>query len=609
MKFSQRIKSTHLLALLLLLVLVLTLAACAKTAKPTPQPEEEKPVEATATEVPVAAVEENKESEEETEEEIPEEEIVEVIDEPDPLRVMPSCEEGSWVSPVDGARLICIPEGVFMMGSSEEDEMAQDDEKPMHEVDEEDFWIYENEVTNHMFQQFIEATGYITTAEVLGNAYTWTGETWDSVENADWMHPQGENSDLTGLENHPVVNVSQQDASFYCEWANNGDLPSEVEWEKAARGTDQRLYPWGNEAPNEERANYEGSGTIDVTEYEKGISGYGVYNMAGNAAEWISHPYDADFYKTGELAFNFNGETQWVTRGGSFKDSEVEIRTTDRQPISEEIEAADSIGFRCVVPALGGVLESSSEFGDSSCQMVLSPDFATTIITEENSTLLKEYVWEDEENDQEQEQTLYDYWLKFGFQIGFRVDGQSHYHYIFQTPCKQTYAKLAPIKDGKIWGQAIVMIGVYRGSNVALIDNGDLIYFLTAGSELHQKEDGSLVVIIPDAECSSEYDPDGSSAEQQGPIELSGGGVTSFSTTENDDGSIELVFNLATDQYPEGFDAWSQRIAESGAFRDGYSSSRSESNGVTTALSFTLPLPAGSTVELNDDVLTVIINP
>ena len=222
--------------------------------------------------------------------------------------------------------------------------------------------------------------------------------------------------------------------------------------------------------------------------------------------------------------------------------------------------------------------------------------------------LLEEYEWEDEESDQEKKKTLYDYWLKFGFQIGFHVNGRNHHHYIYQTPCKQTFTKLIPIKDGKSWKQGLVMIGVFRGSNVALIDNGDIIYFLAAGSELHQKEDGSLLITIPDAECSSEYTP-GSGAEPQGPIEISGGGVISFSTTENADGSLELVFDLSTDQYPEGFDAWNQRIAESNAFRDGYGSSRSESSGVVTALSFTLPLPAGSTVELNDGILTIIINP
>jgi len=174
---------------------------------------------------------------------------------------------------------VLVPAGEFSMGSEE-----YDDEKPRHQVYLDAFYIDKYEVTTAHFQQFVQATGHRTQAERGGDSATWRA-------------PRGSGSSIAGLEQHPVVQVSQDDAKAYCTWAGKR-LPTEAEWEKAAWGTDGRTYPWGNQFDSRQ-GNFEGKnhGTVPVGSYEEGKSPYGAYDMAGNVWEWVADWYDENYYR------------------------------------------------------------------------------------------------------------------------------------------------------------------------------------------------------------------------------------------------------------------------------------------------------------------------
>jgi eukaryotic-like serine/threonine-protein kinase len=255
--------------------------------------------------------------------------------------------------------MVFVPAGSFIMGNDE----GQINERPKHEVSLDAFWIDQTEVTNAMFQHFVEETGYETSAEDRGSAWAFDGKGWSEIPGADWQHPQGPNSTLSGLGGHPVVNVSWFDAKAYCEWAG-ARLPSEAEWEKAARGTDGSTYPWGEDAPTGSLLNFGDFSlypdsvdpslndgyrfTAPVGSFPSGASPYGALDMAGNVWEWVNDWFQ-EYYYSDAPADNPLGPKYGdgrVFRGGSWNHSSLDIRSSIRM-WSKPYDAVDNVGFRC----------------------------------------------------------------------------------------------------------------------------------------------------------------------------------------------------------------------------------------------------------------------
>jgi formylglycine-generating enzyme required for sulfatase activity len=218
--------------------------------------------------------------------------------------------------------MIEIPAGPFAMGS----DAGDPDEAPAHEVDLPAFEIDKFEVTNADFAQFVEATGYQTDAEKAESSKNWR-------------------DDAEGKDNHPVVRVSWNDAVAYCEWVGKR-LPTEAEWEKAARGTDGWMYPWGDEW-DPSKANVKDTGlrgTAAVGSFGAGASPYGVEDMAGNVWEWTADWYEP--YPGSDYQSDYFGQKFKVVRGGGWFEMEDAVRTTNRD-LTSDTAANDDLGFRC----------------------------------------------------------------------------------------------------------------------------------------------------------------------------------------------------------------------------------------------------------------------
>lgn len=249
--------------------------------------------------------------------------------------------------------LIRIPPGTFRMGSEARYAYAADGEAPVREVSVSEFMIDAYAVTNAQFAAFVTATGHRTDAENYGWSYVFDAHIhpdarshvldgyvagapwWRGVSGADWRRPGGPGSSVDGLLDHPVVHVSFADASTYARWCG-GRLPSEAEWERAARGgLDQATYPWGDELQpdGEHRANiWQGefprlntqddgyAATAPVDAYRP--NGFGLHNCAGNVWEWTSDWFsDRWVTSVGAPVQDPQGHAHGpgrVTKGGSF---------------------------------------------------------------------------------------------------------------------------------------------------------------------------------------------------------------------------------------------------------------------------------------------------
>lgn len=270
--------------------------------------------------------------------------------------VRPQDGEGppSVIEGADGKEMVLVPGGYFTFGSAD----GMSDEAPVRKIFLDVFYLDKYEVTNREFQRFVEATGYHTTAEQRGWGWVWVGEAWEKVDEAYWRQPLGPGSDALQTSDHPVVHMSWGDATAYCTWAKKR-LPSEAEWEKRARGSSGRIYPWGDELPEKEgvfRANYNQGKeardgflqTAPVGSFPQGRSPYGAMDMGGNVWEWVSDWYEAQYY---EKAWYKNPQgPRWgmvkVLRGGSWFESETSLRASRRE-YAFQVDYLQSFGFRC----------------------------------------------------------------------------------------------------------------------------------------------------------------------------------------------------------------------------------------------------------------------
>jgi iron(II)-dependent oxidoreductase len=218
-----------------------------------------------------------------------------------------------------GAEMVAVAAGQFWMGSDD----GGDDEEPRRRVALDGFSIDKFEVTKALYQKFMSATGRAA--------------------------PQYWNDSKFNDPQQPVVGVSWQDADAFCRWAGKR-LPTEAEWEKAARGKDGSKYPWGD-TWDASRANSSESklgATAKVGSYPGGASPYGAHDMAGNVWEWVADWYDKDYYKRGPDR-NPKGPdtgTNRVLRGGSWYDNPINLRAADRFNYPPGLRSID-IGFRC----------------------------------------------------------------------------------------------------------------------------------------------------------------------------------------------------------------------------------------------------------------------
>jgi formylglycine-generating enzyme required for sulfatase activity len=308
--------------------------------------------------------------------------------------------------------MVWVSGGEFSMGSSADAESLCEiagitaDARPIHRVRVDGFWMGVTEVTNEQFAAFVRATGYVTVAERpmrpadypgvpaealvpasvvfsppgrpvdLRDTLAW----WRLVQGASWRHPAGPGSDIDARASYPVVHVAYEDAVAYATWAD-GRLPTEAEWEFAARGgRSGDLFPWGNDLvpdgahranvhqgafPNDDAGADGFAGMAPVARFAP--NAYGLYDMAGNVWEWVSDWYRPDYYETlaGVVAVNPSGPTashdpaepgvaKRAQRGGSFlcSDQYCSRYLVGTRGKGEVTSGSNHLGFRIVKAAV-----------------------------------------------------------------------------------------------------------------------------------------------------------------------------------------------------------------------------------------------------------------
>lgn len=240
----------------------------------------------------------------------------------------------------DGAPMVLIPAGEFLMGTSLSHRDGGRDEYPQRRVSLPPFYIDVYEVTNGRYLQFITATGHRVPEHPRDRKLTLWRET--TVPDA--------------FRDHPVTNVDWADAAAYCSWAGKR-LPTEAEWERAARGTSGRRFPWGETEPTRAMANYlnqwrNGAGLEPVGSHPQGATPEGVQDLEGNVWEWVADWYDPHYYENGSVS-NPQGPpegTRKVIRGSGWE-SEAPLLRAAHRVNSDPANRNHSLGFRCAMAA------------------------------------------------------------------------------------------------------------------------------------------------------------------------------------------------------------------------------------------------------------------
>jgi formylglycine-generating enzyme required for sulfatase activity len=254
----------------------------------------------------------------------------------------------TWLRPADDMPMVHIAASAFTMGADLAYDQAAENEKPAHSVHLSNYWIDEHEVTNAQYQRCVAA-----------------GACRPPMK-CDWGTPTYGDP---ASSNHPVVCVGWADASAYCQWAG-ARLPTEAEWEKAARGTNERRFPWGDtpqadnlnlcdrNCPLDSRLEDADDGyarTAPAGHYPGGASPYGLLDMAGNVWEWVADWYDPGYYSTTSSRDPLGPASgaEKVSRGGSWDNTWQGVRTTARNWDIPEARI-ETVGFRCSTSAVPG---------------------------------------------------------------------------------------------------------------------------------------------------------------------------------------------------------------------------------------------------------------
>lgn len=268
------------------------------------------------------------------------------------------------------------------MGTDYRHGFKTDGEGPIREVHVNDFYIGKTAVTNNQFAEFVDATGYRTETEEFGwsfvfylfvepnnrsEAYQFPPGTpwWRRVDGSSWKHPEGPGSDIKERMNHPVVHITWNDAATYCQWSGKR-LPSEAEWEFAARGgLEQKIYPWGDDlTPNGDHlcniwqgdfpslnlAQDGFTGTAPAEYYKP--NGFGLYNLVGNVWEWQTDWFSASFHVSRAPSFNPVGPpngTSKTIKGGSYlcHDTYCNRYRVAARTSNTPDSSTGNLGFRC----------------------------------------------------------------------------------------------------------------------------------------------------------------------------------------------------------------------------------------------------------------------